>query len=411
MQVSDNTNSPMADFPLTPSEEKRARYVVLDSWRGVAAAMLAIFHLQVLSHLYFIPIMRHAYLFVDFFFLLSGFVISHAYWARIQNGKSFSIFMMRRLGRLYPLHLVMLLIFVFAELCIFLMSPYLGHMLPRPPFSADRTVATIPLNMLLLNGVGLTPGATWNGPSWSISAECFVYLIFGIVVFIQDKFRTPIILTLIFVSAIVLYYWSPGFEVCNRFALARCTYSFFIGHFVWRARRYNYALSPVIIEALALAIVISFVWTAEGVTQLLAPAPFGFAVFVFSKEKGLFSRLMSGRLMQFLGRASFSIYMVHYFIAFVVFNLIKLAGKALHYSTSATPSMIVSLGKSHPHLFAPALIDSGADLAVIVNPWIMDAVSLVFVILVCLVGKFSYEYLEKPSVRLINSAIDQRFRY
>ena len=55
------------------------RFYALDSWRGIAAVMVALFHMPIAWSLYDVGIVRHAWLFVDFFFVLSGFVIAFTY--------------------------------------------------------------------------------------------------------------------------------------------------------------------------------------------------------------------------------------------------------------------------------------------------------------------------------------------
>lgn len=404
--VISRTQTAMADFPLTPAEEPKARYVALDSWRGIAATMLAIFHLQVASHIYFVPLMRNSYLFVDYFFVLSGFVISHAYTGRINNRTELKYFMIRRFGRLYPLHLVTLSVFVVAELTLALVAPHLHHALPRPPLSKDRTLATIPANLLLLNGIGVTPGATWNGPSWSISAEFFVYIIFGIIALLPFSFRRPIAVMLILSTLGLLITFSPGFEICNRFALARCIYSFFIGHLIWQMRHARLRIDANVAEVLALSLTLAFVWVAShGAIQLLSPIPFGFTIFVFSKEQGFISRFMKKEFLQFLGKASFSIYMVHYFIAFALFNSIKFAGKIVGILSSATPDDIMRIGQSSDFLFWPALYDQNADLAFVKSAWVMDLITIAFVGIVLVVARLSYRYIERPGVNFFNERI------
>ena len=66
----------------TPDRAKpRCTFRVLDSWRGIAALLVALFHLDIYSALYSLDFTRNAFLFVDFFFVLSGFVITHSYAA------------------------------------------------------------------------------------------------------------------------------------------------------------------------------------------------------------------------------------------------------------------------------------------------------------------------------------------
>ena len=56
-----------------------ARFAALDSWRGIAALLVALLHFRFLGHFYSLDFVRNSWLFVDFFFVLSGFVITHAY--------------------------------------------------------------------------------------------------------------------------------------------------------------------------------------------------------------------------------------------------------------------------------------------------------------------------------------------
>jgi peptidoglycan/LPS O-acetylase OafA/YrhL len=74
----------------------------LNTLRGLAALMVAAFHAPMLFGVKaWLP---HAYLAVDLFFVLSGFVMAHAYGARIGDGLSFPRFAQLRLARLYPLY-------------------------------------------------------------------------------------------------------------------------------------------------------------------------------------------------------------------------------------------------------------------------------------------------------------------
>ena len=89
----------MATNPLL----SKAHYPILDGLRGVAAVMVVAFHVfeaNATSHLD--QIINHGYLAVDFFFLLSGFVIGYAYDDR-WNKMSVGDFFKRRLVRLQPM--------------------------------------------------------------------------------------------------------------------------------------------------------------------------------------------------------------------------------------------------------------------------------------------------------------------
>src|SRR5690348_13363894 len=79
------------------------RFRALDAWRGICALLVAAFHFPSPGAIHTSQVVQHAYRFVDFFFVLSGFVIAHAYRRSLENGELLP-FMVRRIGRLWPLH-------------------------------------------------------------------------------------------------------------------------------------------------------------------------------------------------------------------------------------------------------------------------------------------------------------------
>ena len=92
------------------------RFEVLDSWRGICAICVAILHFNIISHVFELPFFYNSWLFVDFFFVLSGFVISHAYFNFLTSPSSLITFMVRRFGRLWPLHVATLLFLIVWEI-------------------------------------------------------------------------------------------------------------------------------------------------------------------------------------------------------------------------------------------------------------------------------------------------------
>src|SRR3954452_336502 len=165
------------------------RFVVLDFYRFVAALGVFIFHLKTIDS-GVAPVWNGSYgLFVDMFFILSGFVISYSYPSDARGLKAYSRFMIRRIARIYPLHLLSLLIFVLL----------IG-------VGLERTARSTPLdflyNLMLLQAWGVTDHLSFNSPSWSISAEFFCYLIFPLLMLLARKVH-PLVLAAI-VAALYL---------------------------------------------------------------------------------------------------------------------------------------------------------------------------------------------------------------
>lgn len=90
---------------LTPPLSAKPRYTLLDGLRGVGALIVIIFHFgEAFSTGWQSQMMNHGYLAVDFFFILSGFVIGYAYDGRWRNGQMTARrFMLRRFIRLHPM--------------------------------------------------------------------------------------------------------------------------------------------------------------------------------------------------------------------------------------------------------------------------------------------------------------------
>jgi peptidoglycan/LPS O-acetylase OafA/YrhL len=158
----------------------------LTSVRGIAAWLVVLFHIR--KSIDGPPeigmtILSKGYLAVDFFFLLSGFVIWMSYSARIREGGFAAVpeFLKRRVARIWPLHLFMLGFGVMLALAMLATGREAEHF----PF------AELPLHVLLLQNWGFTGTLAWNDPAWSISCELGAYLVFPLLALAIDWRRVP----------------------------------------------------------------------------------------------------------------------------------------------------------------------------------------------------------------------------
>ena len=123
------------------------------------------------------PFFTHASLFVDFFFVLSGFVITHAYMTKLETRLDMYSFMLRRFGRLWLLHFTVLMAFIGLEIVKLALASRIQ--MPVPPFGESNSTEAILPNLLLLQSMFIHGHPTWNIPSWSISTEFWTYLGFA----------------------------------------------------------------------------------------------------------------------------------------------------------------------------------------------------------------------------------------
>ena len=145
----------------------------LTSIRALAALMVILFHFYALPGADSAAgrLVAAGGLGVDLFFMLSGLILAHVYWRDWQEGRfEYGPFLARRLARLYPVHLATLLGFV--ALYAGARAAGVGSSFEGEDWSAFW------IHLAGLHAWGLTDGAAWNHPSWSISAEGFAYLAF-----------------------------------------------------------------------------------------------------------------------------------------------------------------------------------------------------------------------------------------
>ncbi|WP_293385219.1 acyltransferase [Phenylobacterium sp. SCN 70-31] len=120
---------------------------------------------------------------VDAFFILSGFVLTHAYRDAIAgNRMNYGRFLIARFARIYPAHLAVLA-FVLVMVTT---ASLVGAEFDRNLYNPAGLVTTLLLVHAWLPEV---VKAEWNGPSWSLSAEWFAYLAFPVFAWIGLKLR------------------------------------------------------------------------------------------------------------------------------------------------------------------------------------------------------------------------------
>jgi hypothetical protein len=92
------------------------RFEALDAIRGICAMLVVLFHIPVYHALKGSQTFANLQFCVDMFFALSGFVLCHAYGNRLAGHADGFRFVVTRFARLWPLHMVMLVLFVGIEI-------------------------------------------------------------------------------------------------------------------------------------------------------------------------------------------------------------------------------------------------------------------------------------------------------
>ncbi len=298
---------------------QRHELKALTGARGIAAWLVVLFHLRFLM-----PgiggawgPMKYGYLAVDFFFVLSGFVIWMTYADRIRAGGLAAIpdFLKRRLARVWPLHLFMLGVAMAFALAI----AALGHAewSQYPP-------TELPLHILLLQNWGFTDKLAWNIPAWSISCEFAAYLLFPFLAFAVDWRKLPTVALLAAALACAAFLYAvfalTGATVLGQEILSigvlRCLGEFALGTIVcalwqrWRDRPWL----PVTAAAL-LGTALVAAQAADLVPQTAAlPLAFATLVLVLALTSGICGNPFELAPIHYLGEISYATYLGHWML-------------------------------------------------------------------------------------------------
>jgi peptidoglycan/LPS O-acetylase OafA/YrhL len=364
------------------------RFVALHSWRGVCALLVAVHNLNFGPWIPQIAFVFHSSLFVDFFFVLSGFVISHAYNNRFAHPSDVATFMLRRIGRLWPLHLAVLVTLVGLYFSKFAVAGLVHLNFDDSMTQEGHSLRTIATNLLLIQAFDIPSQLTWNAPSWSISTEFWTYLLFSMICLSTSGRRVSIFAMggVALLASGVLFLFSPTFlETNTNYAFFRCLYGFFVGCLVYKAWQTIPTHGGGSIEVLVALLAVGFVVVVgNDIMSMIAPLIFGLAVFIFAQEDGWLSGILSTRPFVQLGTWSYSIYMVHWLVRNIMVRGNDIVEKLIE--RRAVPSYM-----SFSHV------------------WTMSVLFVGYLVVVVALAAVTYRFIEQPGRRFFNRRSGELF--
>ena len=171
-----------------PPREQQAYLHSLDALRGVAALIVVVYHWrhffestnykvdfelnQFPFYALLAPFYQSGFKAVDLFFCLSGFIFYWLYAKNISDGRmSFSKFIVNRISRLYPLHILTLFLVAFGQ-------TLLRYQFETTLVTQHNDLYHFVLQLLFISAWGMEVDDSFNTPIWSVSVEMLLYLVF-----------------------------------------------------------------------------------------------------------------------------------------------------------------------------------------------------------------------------------------
>ena len=315
--------------------DSKSHYKILDGLRGVAAVMVVVFHiLEAFSEANHLKqLLNHGYLAVDFFFVLSGFVVGYAYddrWAKMSLGS----FVKRRLIRLHPL--IVLGMVIGAILFYTCPSAVLYPLLPTTTLwkmlvimLIGFTLIPIPVALDIRGWIEMHP---LNGPAWSLFFEYVANILYALFV---RKFSNTWLAILVFLSGCALIHLavtSPTGDVVGgwslqpdqfRIGITRLLYPFFAGLLLSRICKPG-RVKHAFLWATALVVVVLAFPRVGGAQYLWANGLYDslsiILIFPFIVYVGISGELkgkITTAVCTFFGDISYPLYITHYPLIYI----------------------------------------------------------------------------------------------
>ncbi len=318
------------------------RYFALDAFRGLAAIGVAIFHFRwTHPELSSCPLFDRLFNTLDFFFVLSGFVLAHAY---LSKPLPLGTFVWRRLARLYPLHVFALLMFLALQLGKLAVTS-LGMSSRNEAFDGMNALNFIDTLFLLQSTGLLWHEIAWNYPAWTISTELFsAVAIYALVAHFGRRAVEPICAAIVLVCIAYVYEFAVQPSDYGPNALIRTLCGLAIGCLVYRLHvRFQPIRGPVwgTIAEVFVILLAYLLLRSPATKPVWYLVTFGMAavIYVFAAERGLLSQALRRLQLYRLGTGSYSIYLNHALVG-AIFSKVFL-GIAPRLGITGTMSAVV----------------------------------------------------------------------
>lgn len=374
------------------------RFNALEGGRGLLALVVMLVHFEANYHGKSFINADNLYYYIDYFFVFSGFLMARIYWDGLKTRTDLSEYMIIRFGRVYPLHVAWLFLFIAFE-CFRLLLP--AGWLDSAPFSGSNEAAAIPLHLLLVQAMGLIDRNTWNFPSWSLSTEFYSYIVFAALVMCFQRSRLIVATGIALLCAWALLTLSDiGFQETFHLGFFRCLAGFMIGVIIYplyartqATLRQRFWLMTVV-EVLLFTLFFSFALIAnDKAWSFCTPLLAGVLIWGLTYDAGAVSRVLSTRFPLYLGSISYSMYLAHVFIQDRMLNVFKL---------------LEIKGLGHYFVADTGNISKTADVLLGTTPWMADALCLVMFVTIIGVSHYTFLWIEEPGREWAKQLVKRR---
>lgn len=297
--------------------------------RGIAALLVATYHYNPLGNASNAVknFIGKGYLWVDLFFVLSGFLLAMNYAHLFSGGWSLRAwvdFLLRRLARIYPLYFVIVAVTLVYALGVY--GSFQNHN-GFPELNLHRPFLDIAANIALIQSWGISRSI--DGVAWSLSTEWCAYLFFPVLVWLGlfCRRQTALIVGVLVAATVVAtvsltmsdgaYHSGPldAYDGRTIQPLLRCFGGFLLGILTYRISRAPRVSAWIARDSVCgVAVVLLFSGFALGAYDLLVYPLFAVLVLGLYGNRGWLGRVFGCWPIYWLGLISYSLYLLHLYL-------------------------------------------------------------------------------------------------
>ena len=314
---------------MTAKPASSGKIAALAGARAFPPLMVVMFHFSEGHHYSgFRPLdllATRGYLWVEFFFVLSGFILTYAYWSKMKDiftRAGYLAFLRARLIRLYPLHLFMLLLILLIVVGLRALAAHGGYTsIFDLPYHQDVSVKGFWLSVLLVHAWNSMGSLTWNGVSWFVSVEFALCLLFPALLWLAEGrlWRGFALIAAGLAGLLALLFTSRhGLDITFHNGVLRGLSDFSIGMGLAvlfrrvkprdRLPDWMHSLLQLLLLSLLATVVMNTGWSHTRM-DIFTVLPLMALVFALAFDRGIVARALQTKLPQVMGEWSYAVYL------------------------------------------------------------------------------------------------------
>jgi peptidoglycan/LPS O-acetylase OafA/YrhL len=324
---------------MTQSSTPHKKLNLLQVYRGIAALLVVMVHLNIMSvkslnQVTFFNLFHGGWSGVDYFFVLSGFIMVYVHRSAIGKKNQLKAFLVKRAVRIYPIYWIITL----TVWCLFLVIPGFANNQDLSWGNVIRSLLLIPQKDDFILEVG-----------WTLTYEIYFYLLFSIAIWLKPKHSVPLLsawllVTILHYRKIVQFpedfFWlETVFGDMNLELVLGCLAAYIVIKYNNNISKYRWILFAIANLGYFILVMLAS-WGKLGFGRIPSFGVVAALLIIAATSIDLKDSPKIPYLLIFLGEASYSIFLTHLPVISAITRIVQKA----------------NLGKYFDGFFAPALL-------------------------------------------------------